>query len=96
MKKAASTFGFGEAWAASGIQETWLTPGLQGIFEMALYPNLCVDYIGQFAPGLVAGHRGLILDGNDRDLHGLNILGAVPVGEGSVDERGAALCRSLR
>src|SRR5271154_2171694 len=49
--------GMGRFW---GFQETWLT--LAGsVFEMALYPNLCIDYIGQFAPGLVAGHRGLIL-----------------------------------
>ena len=49
--------GMGRFW---GFQETWLS--LAGsVFEMALYPNLCIDYIGQFAPGLVAGHRGLIL-----------------------------------
>ena len=43
-----------------GFQETWLT--LAGsVFEMALYPNLCIDYIGQFKPSLVEGHRGLIL-----------------------------------
>src|ERR1019366_501537 len=41
-----------------GFQETWLT--LAGsMFEMALYPNLCVAYIGRFAPGLVSGWRGL-------------------------------------
>jgi amino acid transporter len=28
---------------------------------MALYPNLFVDYLGRFAPGLVAGERGLII-----------------------------------
>ena len=73
--------GMGRFW---GFQETWLT--LAGsVFEMALYPNLCIDYIGQFMPGLVAGHRGLIL--------GLvmiaictawNVLGVRSVGEGSV------------
>ena len=41
-----------------GYQETWLT--LAGsVFEMALYPNLFVDYVGRFAPEVVAGHRGL-------------------------------------
>ena len=43
-----------------GYQEAWLS--LTGsIFEMALYPNLFVDYLGRFAPGLVAGERGLII-----------------------------------
>src|SRR5271155_4675497 len=49
--------GMGRFW---GFQETWLT--LAGsVFEMALYPNLCIAYIGRFMPGLVAGDRGLIL-----------------------------------
>ena len=49
--------GMGRFW---GFQETWLS--LAGsVFEMALYPNLCIAYIGRFAPRLVAGHRGLIL-----------------------------------
>jgi amino acid transporter len=67
-----------------GFQETWLT--LAGsVFEMALYPNLCIDYIGQFAPGLVAGHRGLILGFAMIALcTGWNILGVSSVGEGSV------------
>jgi amino acid transporter len=43
-----------------GYQEAWLT--LAGsIFEMALYPNLFVNYVGRFAPALVAGERGLVL-----------------------------------
>jgi amino acid transporter len=43
-----------------GYQEAWLT--LAGsIFEMALYPNMVRDYLGRFAPSLVAGDRGLIL-----------------------------------
>src|SRR5271168_4060176 len=49
--------GMGKFW---GFQEAWLS--LAGsVFEMALYPNLCIAYIGRFMPGLVAGHRGLIL-----------------------------------
>jgi amino acid transporter len=67
-----------------GFQETWLT--LAGsVFEMALYPNLCIDYIGQFMPGLVAGHRGLILGFAMIALcTAWNILGVRSVGEGSV------------
>lgn len=73
--------GMGRFW---GYQETWLT--LAGsVFEMALYPNLFVDYIGQFAPGLVAGHRGLILGfAMIAICTGWNILGVRSVGEGSV------------
>jgi amino acid transporter len=67
-----------------GFQETWLT--LAGsVFEMALYPNLCIDYIGQFAPGVVAGHRGLILGFAMIALcTAWNVLGVRSVGEGSV------------
>jgi amino acid transporter len=73
--------GMGRFW---GFQETWLT--LAGsVFEMALYPNLCIDYIGQFMPGLVAGHRGLILGFAMIALcTAWNILGVRSVGEGSV------------
>jgi amino acid transporter len=73
--------GMGRFW---GFQETWLT--LAGsVFEMALYPNLCIDYIGQFMPGLVAGHRGLILGVAMIALcTAWNILGVRSVGEGSV------------
>lgn len=73
--------GMGRFW---GFQETWLT--LAGsVFEMALYPNLCIDYIGQFAPGLVAGHRGLILGlAMIAICTAWNILGVRSVGEGSV------------
>jgi amino acid transporter len=50
-----------------------------------LYPNLCIDYIGQFAPGLVAGHRGLILGfAMIAICTAWNILGVHSVGEGSV------------
>jgi amino acid transporter len=73
--------GMGRFW---GFQETWLT--LAGsVFEMALYPNLCIDYIGQFAPGLVAGHRGLILGfAMIAICTAWNVLGVRSVGEGSV------------
>ncbi len=73
--------GMGRFW---GFQETWLT--LAGsVFEMALYPNLCVDYIGQFMPGLVSGHRGLIFGfALIAICTAWNILGVRSVGEGSV------------
>ncbi len=73
--------GMGRFW---GFQETWLT--LAGsVFEMALYPNLCIDYIGQFAPGVVAGHRGMILGfAMIAICTAWNILGVRSVGEGSV------------
>ena len=73
--------GMGRFW---GFQETWLT--LAGsVFEMALYPNLFIDYIGQISPGLVAGHRGLLLGFAMIALCAVwNILGVRSVGEGSV------------
>jgi amino acid transporter len=73
--------GMGRFW---GFQETWLT--LAGsVFEMALYPNLCIAYIGRFMPGLVEGHRGPILGFAMIALcTGWNIFGVRAVGEGSV------------
>jgi amino acid transporter len=73
--------GMGRFW---GFQETWLT--LAGsVFEMALYPNLCVAYASRFMPGLQSGHRGLLLGFAMIALcTAWNILGARSVGEGSV------------
>jgi amino acid transporter len=73
--------GMGRFW---GFQETWLS--LAGsVFEMALYPNLCISYIGQFMPGLVAGHRGMILGfAMIAICTAWNVLGVRSVGEGSV------------
>jgi amino acid transporter len=73
--------GLGPFW---GYQETWLS--LAGsVFEMALYPNLFVDYIGQLAPPLVAGHRGLALGFGMIALCTLwNLVGSRAVGEGSI------------
>src|ERR1700720_617557 len=73
--------GMGRFW---GYQETWLT--LAGsVFEMALYPNLCVAYASRFLPGLQTGHRGLFLGFAMIALcTAWNILGAHSVGEGSV------------
>jgi amino acid transporter len=73
--------GMGPFW---GYQEVWLT--LAGsVFEMALYPNLFVDYLGQFAPSAVAGHRGLAIGFAMIALCTIwNTVGAYAVGEGSV------------
>jgi amino acid transporter len=73
--------GLGPFW---GYQETWLS--LAGsIFEMALYPNLFVAYVGQLAPSLVVGHRGLALGFAMIALCTLwNLLGSRAVGEGSL------------
>jgi amino acid transporter len=67
-----------------GYQETWLS--LAGsVFEMALYPNLVVAYIGQLAPPLVAGHRGLALGFAMIALCTLwNLVGSRAVGEGLI------------
>ena len=67
-----------------GYQETWLT--LAGsVFEMALYPNLFVAYLGRVAPDLVAGHRGLTIGfGMIALCTTWNVLGTRAMGEGSV------------
>ena len=73
--------GMGRFW---GFQETWLTMA-GSIFEMALYPNLCVAYASRFMPGLQTGHRGLFLGFAMIVLcTAWNILGVQSVGEGSV------------
>jgi amino acid transporter len=73
--------GLGPFW---GYQETWLT--LAGsVFEMVLYPNLFVDYLGRFAPILVAGNRGLALGfAMIAACTAWNLMSARAVGEGSL------------
>src|SRR5271156_2674696 len=67
-----------------GYQETWLTMA-GSVFEMALYPNLFVAYIARFAPGLVAGYRGLAIGFAMIALCAAwNIFGVRAVGDGSV------------
>ena len=67
-----------------GYQETWLTMA-GSVFEMALYPNLFVAYVGRFAPNLVAGHRGLAIGfAMIAVCAAWNIFGSRAVGEGSV------------
>jgi amino acid transporter len=67
-----------------GFQEAWLT--LAGsIFEMALYPTLFAWYLGRFAPGLLSGHRPLLLGVGMIVLCTIwNISGARAVGGGSL------------
>jgi amino acid transporter len=67
-----------------GYQEAWLS--LAGsIFEMALYPSLFTDYLGRFAPGLVAGDRGLVLGFAMIAICMLwNLAGVRAMGDGSV------------
>jgi amino acid transporter len=73
--------GMGKFW---GYQETWLTMA-GSVFEMALYPNLFVDYLGRVAPSLTAGHRALWLGFAMIVLcTAWNIIGARAVGEGSI------------
>jgi len=73
--------GMGPFW---GYQETWLT--LAGsIFEMVLYPNLFVDYLGRFAPTVVSGNRGLAIGfGMIAVCTAWNLISARAVGEGSL------------
>jgi amino acid transporter len=47
--------GLGPFW---GFQEAWLSLAAS-IFDMALYPKLFVDYLGQLAPDWTAGSRGV-------------------------------------
>jgi amino acid transporter len=67
-----------------GYQETWLS--LAGsVFEMALYPNLFVGYLGRLAPWMVEGHRGLAIGFAMIALcTAWNLAGVRAMGEGSV------------
>src|SRR6185437_2677496 len=48
--------GLGPFW---GFQEAWLSLAAS-VFDMALYPALAVSYLGQIAPALTIGHRGVV------------------------------------
>src|SRR5580765_2233800 len=67
-----------------GYQEAWLT--LAGsVFEMALYPNLFVGYLGRLSPSLVEGHAGLMIGFGMIALCTVwNLAGVRAMGEGSV------------
>jgi amino acid transporter len=75
------TRGMGRFW---GFQEVWLSL-VGSIFDFALYPTLFVEYLGHFAPGVTAGHRGLAIEvaliGGSAAW---NLLGAKVVGGSSI------------
>lgn len=73
--------GLGPFW---GYQETWLS--LAGsVFGLAIYPNLFVAYLGQLAPEMVKGHRGLALGFGMIALCTIwNLTGSRVVGDGSI------------
>ena len=74
-----------------GYQEVWLTMA-GSVFEMALYPNLFVGYLGRFAPWLVEGHRGLAIGFAVILLCTVwNLAGVRAMGEGSVALNAALL-----
>jgi amino acid transporter len=67
-----------------GYQEVWLTMA-GSVFEMALYPNLFVGYLGRFAPWLVEGNRGLAIGFAEIALcTAWNLAGVRAMGDGSV------------
>lgn len=67
-----------------GYQEVWLSL-VGSVFEMALYPNLFVGYLGRFAPWLVEGHRGLAIGFAMIAICTIwNLAGVRAMGEGSV------------
>jgi amino acid transporter len=67
-----------------GYQEVWLS--LAGsVFEMALYPNLFVGYLGRLAPWLVEGDRGLAIGfAMIAVCTAWNLAGVRAMGDGSV------------
>ena len=67
-----------------GYQEAWLS--LAGsIFEMPLYPSLLTDYLGRFAPWLVAGDRGFVIGfAMIAVCTAWNLAGVRAMGDGSV------------
>ncbi len=67
-----------------GFQEAWLSL-VGSIFDMAIYPTLFVGYLGHFAPGLTAGHRGIAIGVFlVAAAAAWNLLGAKTVGGSSV------------
>ncbi|MHB1698868.1 MAG: APC family permease [Acidobacteriaceae bacterium] len=67
-----------------GFEEAWLSLAAS-IFDMALYPALFVAYLGQFAPSLTAGYRGIYWSLGLILVCALwNLRGAYSVGQGSM------------
>ena len=66
-----------------GFQEAWLSLAAS-VFDMAIYPTTFVLYLSHVAPGLTAGHRGLLLKLGIVGISAVwNLRGAVAVGWGS-------------
>jgi amino acid transporter len=66
-----------------GFQEAWLSL-TASVFDMAIYPTTFVLYLTHIAPGLTAGHRGLLLKLGIVGISAVwNLRGAVSVGIGS-------------
>jgi amino acid transporter len=66
-----------------GFQEAWLSLAAS-VFDMAIYPTTFVLYLSHVAPGLTAGHRGLLLKLGIVGTSAVwNLRGAVAVGRGS-------------
>ncbi len=67
-----------------GFEEAWLSL-VASVFDMALYPALFVAYLGQFAPSLTQGHRGIYWSLGLIVVCALwNLRGAYSVGQGSM------------
>ncbi len=66
-----------------GFQEAWLSL-MASVFDMAIYPTLFILYLGQFAPTVVAGNRGVLVGAGVVGVCALwNIAGIKAVGDGS-------------
>jgi amino acid transporter len=66
-----------------GFQEAWLSLAAS-VFDMAIYPTTFVLYLSRVAPGLTAGHGGLLLKLGIVGVSAVwNLRGAVSVGRGS-------------
>jgi amino acid transporter len=74
------TRAMGRFW---GFQEAWLSLA-SSVFDMAIYPTTLTLYLGQVAPQLTSGHRGLAIKlAVVAFAAGCNLFGAVFVGENS-------------
>ena len=66
-----------------GFQEAWLSLAAS-VCDMAVYPTIFVLYLGQFAPNVVAGYRGVLVGGAVLLVCAIwNIAGIRAVGESS-------------
>ncbi len=73
--------GMGRFW---GFQEAWLSL-VGGAFDVAVYPSLCVSYLGHLLPAVTAGNRAAwIAAALVVAAAAWNLMGAKSVGESSV------------